>query len=190
LTPWSRYIFEYLSQKPFALRDQLLLNADHQRTIMQATLEQARSKLFTQKEQELIDRARRDEEIANINEEDVKERLTNELTALRAERDSLTSQFNSSRVLAKADVLSGAAVDLIKAAAKSKGGTILIPNTLGGRSIQAGGSTFGDADAKSYALYQSALDSLEEQGYVKARGYKREIFELTHKGWSFMDEHK
>ena len=186
LTPWSRYIFEHLSQKPFALRDSLQLNADHQRTILQTELEQARSELFGQKEEELIERARRDEEIASIENEEVKKRLVRELETLRAERDRLSSQVNS-KSAGNVDVLSKESIRLIKAAAKNEKGTILVPKTLGNRSIDAGDATFGDQDAKSYALYESALEELEVQGYVKPRGSKREVFELTHKGWSIAE---
>lgn len=187
LTPWSRYIFEHLSQKPFSLRDRLQLNADHQRTILQTELEQARSELFGQKEEELIDRAKRDEEIASIEDEEVKKRLVSELAALRAERDKLSSQVSSTRASADLDVLSKESVSLIKAAAKNKRGTILTPKTLSGRSINAGDSVFGDQDAKSYALYESALENLEVQGYVKPKGSKREMFELTNKGWNIAE---
>ncbi|WP_418512143.1 hypothetical protein [Corallibacter sp.] len=186
-TPWSRYIFEYLSQKPFALRDRIHLHADHQRTIQQTKLEQARSELFGQKEQELIERAKRDEEIAGIDDEDVKARLTNELATLRAERDKLASQMNSMGATLNADVLSGEAVKIIEAAAATKSGTILTSKSLSGRSIKAGNSVFGDKDAKSYALYESALEDLETMGYVKPQGPKREIFGLTHKGWRFAE---
>jgi len=187
LTPWSRYIFEYLSQKPFALRDQLQLNADHQRTIQQTKLEQARSELFGQKEQELIERAKRDEEIAAIDDEDVKIRLSKELATLRAERDRLTSQMKSMGSSVNPDILSSEAVKIIEAAAKTSGGTVLVQQSLSGRSIKAGDSIFGDKDAKSFALYESALEDLEVQGYVKQRGPKREIFELTNKGWRFAE---
>lgn len=187
LTPWSRYVFEHLSQKPFSLRDRLQINADHQRTILQTELEEARSELFGQKEEELIDRARRDDEIANIEDEEVKQRLVSELAALRAERDKLSSLVSSTRASADPNVLSKESVSLIKAAANNKRGTIMTPRTLNGRSINAGDSVFGDRDAKSYALYESALEELEVQGYVKPKGSKREIFELTHKGWQIAE---
>ena len=187
LTPWSRYVFEHLSQKPFAMRDRLQLNADHQRTILQTQLEQARSELFGQKEEELIERARRDEEIATIEDEEVKKRLVIELAALRAERDELSSQVKSKGGSVNPDVLSKESISLIKAAAKNKTGTILAPNTFSGKSINAGDSVFGDQDAKSYALYESALEELEVQGYVKPKGSKREVFELTNKGWNYAE---
>jgi len=187
LTPWSRYVFEFISQKPLALRDRLQLNAEHQRTILQTRLEQARSELFGQKEQELIERAKRDEEVASIDDEAVKKRLLGELETLRKERDRLASEAKSMRSSASADVLSSESVELLEAAGKSNNGTILVSKTLSGKSIKAGNSVFGSEDAKSYARYESALDTLEVQGYVKSRGSKREIFELTHKGWSLVE---
>jgi hypothetical protein len=188
LTPWSRFIFESISQKPLALRDRLRIHAEHERTVLQSELEKARTELFGQKEKELIARAKRDEEIAAIDDGELKQRLEKEVAALRTERDELKSQVGTATVSAASpDKLSGAAVEMVKAAASMESGDILTPKTLSGRSIQAGNETFGQEDAKSYARYASALEELEQQGYIKAVGNKREIFELTHKGWSFAE---
>lgn len=186
LTPWSRYVFELLSKKPFALRDRLRVHAEHDRIILQNDLEEARTALFGQKERELIERAKRDEEIAGIDDETLKDRLEKEVAALRAERDDLESQVNL-KAIAGFDAISGAAIEIIEAAAANGDGTILTPKTFSGRSIQAGKSVFGKEDSKTYARYASALEELEVEGYVKALGTKREIFELTHKGWQFAE---
>ena len=75
---------------------------------------------------------------------------------------------------------------LLKAAA-SKDGSILKIATLGGRFIQAGGQTFGEGRGRESARWEAALDELERNGLVTGRGYKGEVYELTHEGWAVAD---
>ena len=77
---------------------------------------------------------------------------------------------------------------LIKAAAQRDDGTILRIETLGGRTIQAGGQAFGGKRGKEAAKWENALNELEQSGLVVARGYKGEVFELTYQGWELAEK--
>ena len=83
--------------------------------------------------------------------------------------------------------LSEEAQKLLKAAASRDDGTILKVAYLGGMAIQAGGQSFGDGRGREVAKWEAALSELEASGLVVARGYKGEVYELTHEGWAAAD---
>lgn len=83
--------------------------------------------------------------------------------------------------------LSEEAKTLLKAAASRDDGTIMKMSYLGGRVIQAGGESFGGERGRQAAIWESALNELEDNGLVVARGYKGEVYELTHEGWNVAD---
>lgn len=177
---WVRYVFGIISRKPLELIDNLDLEAQHNRSIRQAELEQSRTKLFSIKEVELIDRAKRDEEVEKISDKSEREKLKGELERLRRERDELYEEaFGNDKSIK----LSEEARNLLLAAASDKNGTILKPQTLGSRSIQAGGSNFGQKSQRDYAKYEAALEELVSYELAKDRGFKGEVYELTHAGW-------
>lgn len=87
--PWVIYVLTWLTAKPVELRDVVQANAEHRVLIKRAELEDARSKLLATKESELIERAKRDQDLDSIQNEDLREKIRAELEQLRAERDSL-----------------------------------------------------------------------------------------------------
>lgn len=87
----------------------------------------------------------------------------------------------------QAYALTAEARTLLKAAAGSDEGYILVISTISGRSVEAGGQTFGDGRGRESARWEAALGELERHGLVVARGYKGEVYELTHHGWAVAD---
>lgn len=83
--------------------------------------------------------------------------------------------------------LSEEAKTLLLAAAEKNDGIILKLVYIGGRSIQAGGQSFGGEDRRESARWENALNELMANGLVVARGYKDQMFELTHEGWRVVD---
>lgn len=83
--------------------------------------------------------------------------------------------------------LSLEAVALLKAAASRDDGQIMVVAHIGGRFIQAGGQSFGETYGRESAKWDAALRELERNALVVARGFKGEIFELTHEGWAAAD---
>lgn len=90
-SPWVRLAFSFLSKRPFEHIDDLHLDAEHRKTIRKTQLERSRAELFASKESELIGRAKRDEEILEIENEQLKEKLIQEIEALRLQRDRMSS---------------------------------------------------------------------------------------------------
>jgi hypothetical protein len=88
---------------------------------------------------------------------------------------------------AGASALSQEAQTLLKTAAERENGTILKLAFVGGRVIQAGGQKFGGERGREAAKWENALEELEVKGLVVARGYKGEVYELTHAGWQLAD---
>lgn len=83
--------------------------------------------------------------------------------------------------------LSDEARVLLKAASEKEDGTILKIAYMGGRVLQAGGKQFGGERGRESAKWENALNELIENDLVVARGYKDQVFELTHHGWSVAD---
>jgi len=84
--------------------------------------------------------------------------------------------------------LSSDAEQLLNAAAKDSGGTILRLSYVGGSAIQAGSQTFGGDSGREFAKWENALEELIADNLVVVRGYKGDVFELTHRGWLVADE--
>jgi hypothetical protein len=85
------------------------------------------------------------------------------------------------------DRLSEDAKALLKAAASDENGTILKMSYIGGKMIQAGREQFGGDRGRESAKWERALDELVNEQLAVARGYKGEVFELTHEGWTVAD---
>lgn len=95
-------------------------------------------------------------------------------------------EINDTRPSTESRISKEAAI-LLKAASKDEHGTILKMAVIGGRFIQAGGSTFGGQGGRDSAKWEYALNELVTLQLVIERGYKGELFELTHEGWSIAD---
>jgi hypothetical protein len=83
--------------------------------------------------------------------------------------------------------LSPEAITLLKAAASDEHGTIIKSEYIGGQNIQAGNQSFGNSSRREFSKWEAALNQLITQDLVSERGYKGEVFELTHEGWSVAD---
>lgn len=183
-TPWVRYLFDLIARRPTGLIDNLHLEAEHRRTIRHTELERSRSNLFATREEELIERAKRDEKVLEIEDQNVKEKLESQIEQLRQERDRLSEQ---SRNEFSPSQLSSAESEILKAAAKAGDGSILRNIHLGGREIQIGLSHFGKNSQREFSKYDSALMSLLSKGLLKKVGVNDSSFELTHEGWQVAD---
>jgi len=182
---WLKFIFGILERKPKELFENIQLEAEHKKTIKQSQLEQSRSDFFAVKENELIDRAKRDEAVADIEDLDKKEKLIKQLDSVRAERDKLSNELRNKQL---ENTLSKEANEILVAASSYKDGTIMKICTKSDRAIQAGNESFGSKDQKSFVKYESALDQLVEHDFVKELGNKGETFEITNKGWELVEE--
>ncbi|MEQ5807719.1 hypothetical protein J3369_09895 [Alteromonas sp. NFXS44] len=180
-THWLRYLFGLIERKPKELIENLQLEAEHKKTIKQTQLEQSRSDFFAVKENELIERAKRDEAVADIENSETKEKLRKQLETIRVEREQLSNELQKQQQ--SKNNLSVEAREILIAASADNHGSILKLRTDNGNNIQAGNDSFGSEDHKSFVKYEAALEQLIKFDYVKEIGHKGDAFELTHKAW-------
>lgn len=80
------------------------------------------------------------------------------------------------------------AKSLLRAAVEGDG-TIIMLVTFGGTSVQAGGQQFAEmGNDRSRAQWKAAVEELEQAGLIEARGFKRQIFDVTHRGYKLADD--
>jgi len=183
-SPWIRYGVAYLSRKPQHLFDLIQLDSEHEKMLRKTVLERSRSEHFADRENELIDRAKRDSEIEDIENEELKARLSEQIEALRNERDKLHESLSGRPHTA---VFSPEEVEILKAASQDESGSITRNVWLNGQSIEAGASSFGEKDKREYSKYDAALKALIVKDLVEKVGRDGGLHELTHSGWVVAD---
>jgi hypothetical protein len=126
------------------------------------------------KEKELIVKAKRDEEVADIEDSVTKEKLAAQLNKLKNEKDLLTKE----------------AVTILLQATKDKQGTIIVIKASEGNTIQINKKEFGNIAQRAFSKYEAALGELIKINLIKRLGYRGtgEAFELTSSGWETADK--
>ena len=77
---------------------------------------------------------------------------------------------------------------MTKPAAADPGGTITFEHFGGGSVLQTSDHVFNeDSSRRTIALWESVLEELEGQGFVKATSERREVFEVTRRGFAAAD---
>ncbi|MFH1816534.1 MAG: DUF4062 domain-containing protein [Pseudomonadota bacterium] len=90
--------------------------------------------------------------------------------------------------VSKAPSFSKEATFLLKEAASGQGGQILFLAHLGGQVMQVNGKNLiEDGNERSRAIWEGALEELENNGLITAANYKRNIFKLTRSGYEIAD---
>jgi hypothetical protein len=80
--------------------------------------------------------------------------------------------------------LSDDARALLRSAVEDHDGTVMRLRTMAGTSVQAGRQNFTESgNPRSEARWESALKELVDEGLLQDRGYKGEVFGVTHKGY-------
>ena len=81
--PWVNYLFLKLCQKPTDLRNTLQAESENTLLLKKLEYENARQELMLSKETNLIEQAKRDQEIRSIQDNEVREKLQNQIDELR-----------------------------------------------------------------------------------------------------------
>lgn len=86
--------------------------------------------------------------------------------------------------------VSAEAAQLLKAAAGSDSGHIMMLQHMSGTIIQAAGKQMlpDDAAPRDVALWRAAVESLESLGLIEATSYKRQVFRVTHSGYEAAEQ--
>lgn len=99
--PWLTFVVIWLTARPTELKDLVQANSEHRLLVRKKQLEDARSSLLANAELELIERAKRDQELDNLQNENLRKKLKSELELLRTERDSLRETQQSAPPLVR-----------------------------------------------------------------------------------------
>lgn len=84
--------------------------------------------------------------------------------------------------------MSDEANELLAAAASDPTGRLIRIRHLGGLLVQASGRRFAkEGDARSEARWEGVIKELEDLGFIEDRGFKREVFAVTHEGFRIAD---
>jgi len=178
VAPWIRFAFDWISYKPIGWSESLQLNAEDQKTKEKTKLERSRSELFAQQEEELIARAKIDQQVSALGDEVAQRKVQEELRKIRDARD-ITSPSNT----AKEDSLSKAAIALLKAAAEDGSGKMNFGKQAdGARVVISGKVSFGAENAREFSRYQTALSELNAKKYV-SKALSGSPYQVTEKGW-------
>ncbi len=94
--PWVNLFFLALCTKPTDMKNVLQAQSEHKLLVKKNELEKLRSSILSSSERELIDRAKRDEELNEIQDEELKEKLRSEIEQLRQQRDLLKNSDSDS----------------------------------------------------------------------------------------------
>lgn len=87
LTPWSKLIFGYIAQKPTSMLGTILAKSENKIIIERTEHENSRNLLFSGREQEVLDQAKRDEQLNDINDPDARADAELRLAKIRVEKD-------------------------------------------------------------------------------------------------------
>jgi tetratricopeptide (TPR) repeat protein len=90
--PWINYLFLLIARKPTELRNLLQAESEHKMLQKKVELETLRSEYLGSKERELLERAKINEEVENIDNEEVKTKLQSEIKELRKQIDESNSK--------------------------------------------------------------------------------------------------
>ena len=91
-------------------------------------------------------------------------------------------------ILSNIPSLTREAQTLLKEASQDSNGIILCLRRLGGFHIQTNGKDFvGDNNPRTRAIWEGALKELENEGLVTDAGHKREVFQLTRRGYEIAE---
>jgi hypothetical protein len=96
--PWISLFFLHLAKKPRNYHNLLQAESEHNLLVKKNELEKLRGSLLSIKEEELIDRAKRDEELSQIDNKNIRKKLEKEIVSLRTERDSFVKDKNINSV--------------------------------------------------------------------------------------------
>lgn len=190
VTPWLRVLFGWVSRLAYEKLNSQALVREHKYIAEKNKLEKERAVELANKENELIDQAKRDEDIEKIEDETVKENLKREIDQLRKDRQELKNDKNStpnSQIKINSyekKILDYLALDehnfIRKEAVFGEGLIINLGNTRNSK----------NDNNREYLKFEEAIFSLIDKGILYDLRNEGEIFELTNFGRDFVSNSK
>ncbi|MFB6330548.1 hypothetical protein ACVCFZ_10790 [Acinetobacter variabilis] len=187
ITPWLKVLFGMVSRIAYEQLNSQELAREHKYIAEKNKLEKERAVELANKENELIDQAKRDIDIEKIDDENAKESLKAEIDKLRQERNQLAHTND----IVKDKKLNSYEKEILDYLVNNEGKYIGKNEVSYKPSITIGPKEFLEEQAlREYLNYSEALQSLKAEGLIKDVGNKGKIFELQDKGRKFMIKFK
>jgi len=174
---WIAYCFSRLSDKPRELSSGLRLTAEHKETVLRTRLEKARADLNEVREQELIDRAIRDQVLASLPDAPEKGAVADQITALREVRDE---EFWRAKTTF---TISDFALSLLGEAGEHGLGTVIRLLENGQHVYETAVKRWESSHPDGLRHIDAALDELVRAGFMRVAGRSRNTHVLTENGW-------
>ncbi|ATO20331.1 hypothetical protein BS636_11960 [Acinetobacter sp. LoGeW2-3] len=178
LTPWLKVLFGRISRSAYEQLNSQELVREHKYLAEKNKLEKERAIELGNKEKELIEQAKRDEDIDKIEDEKLKESLKREIDQLRKNRNELVhNNSNFEHKILKS--LSTYEKQLIKEINQSKDGCIQKKRVNGQNFVLLNGKQINESDnAPTYFRYVDSITSLVKKGLLKDLSSEGKLFEL------------
>jgi len=180
---WIAYFFRRVSDKPRELHSGLRLNAEHKETVLRTSLEKARAELVEVREQELIDRAKRDQQLASLPDAPEKNVVTDQISALRETRDKEFSDGREHSDGRPTLAISDIALDLLRNAGEDGLGTIVRIMREGKPGYELARTRMVGETAQNIEHIRVAVEELVRAGLLKKAGMNGDTHVLTDLGW-------
>lgn len=187
VTPWLNVIFGKISRIAYETLNSLDIQREHKYLLEKIKLEKTRTLALADKENDLINKAKRDEDIKKIEDEELRESLKREIDQLRVKRNTLAHdkdhlEINNGKKLSEFQKV------LLNEISKSKDGCIQKKFINGYKFIKVDNKQISESNAApEYLRYADAISLLVKQGLLKDLDNAGQVFELTVKGRNFVE---
>ncbi|MCG8498062.1 MAG: hypothetical protein MI796_18715 [Enterobacterales bacterium] len=178
INPWLKVLFSWIEKKPRQLYSDSISDEEHSKLKYQIKLKLERDALQSAEEEALINKAKRDVDIENIQDEKVKEKLKSDIKEKRKDYE-----LNSRELL---NSLTEAELNILETIIQRESGTV----TDDYKTFKIAEKTFGKGNSRDelYARAQSALDLLITKGLMDQSSDTFPVeFKLNGKGWDLID---
>ena len=182
LTPWLKVLFGSVSRLAYEKLNSQELVREHRYITEKNKLEKERAIELANKEEELIDQAKRDVDINQIADEETRNKLKMEIEKLRQERNQLvhTKESVENKGLAE---LSDYELDLLYRLNESKDNCIQKKRLNGQYFLVLNNKQVNENDnAPAYYRDMDAITSLTRKGLLKDLNNEGKLFEMSSDG--------
>lgn len=188
ITPWLKVLFGWMSRLAYEKLNSQELDREHKYLAEKNKLEKERAKELANKENELIDQAKRDVDIENIENENVKDSLKREIEQLRKERNDIVHNVGINKSLKNDFNLNEFEKTILRYLSLNNDYFIKRGKDLQvGQFIKLGDqSIYKTNDARDYLKYEQGIKSLIERNFIYDLGEEGKIYELTDFGRDFI----
>ncbi|MQW91253.1 hypothetical protein GFH30_07255 [Acinetobacter wanghuae] len=179
ITPWLKVLFGLVSRLAYEKLNSQELVREHKYIAQKNMLEKERANALANKENELIDRAKRDVDIDQIADEETRNKLKIEIDRLRLERNKLINN-NKSTDINDIKELSEHELELLKKLSESEDHCVQKKRINGSDFLMLNKVNIHEKnDSPTYYRIMDAITSLKRKGLIKDLNNEGKLFELS-----------